>query len=103
MKTYAPSSTNRLAVANPTPVEPPVINAVLPFRSAMIMPFASSGLLGQELPFPGSVCTVDENGHAWTFLGGPSGERLAIHARPTHRSGHRCGSRQPPRPRHPGQ
>src|ERR1700756_958445 len=56
MKTYAPSSTNRLAVANPTPVEPPVINAVLPFRSAMIMPFASSGLL--------------ENGHAWPLLGG---------------------------------
>ena len=55
MKTYAPSSTNRLAVANPMPVEPPVINAVLPLRSAMIMPFASSGLPGQELPFPGSV------------------------------------------------
>jgi hypothetical protein len=37
------------------PVEPPVIIAVLPLRSAMIMPFASSGLPGQELPFPGSV------------------------------------------------
>ena len=55
MKTYAPSSTNRLAVANPMPVEPPVITAVLPLRSAMIMPFDSSGLPGQELPFPGSV------------------------------------------------
>jgi hypothetical protein len=27
----------------------------LPFRRAMIMPFASSGLPGQELPLPGSV------------------------------------------------
>src|ERR1700751_2002713 len=103
MKTYAPSSTNPLAVANPTPVEPPVINAVFPFRSAMIMPFASSGLPGQELPFPGSVFTVDEDGDAWTFLGGPSVEHLAILAPPTHRLGHRCGSRRPPRPRRPGQ
>jgi hypothetical protein len=37
------------------PVEPPVINAVLPVRSGIIMSFASSGLSGQELPFPGSV------------------------------------------------
>jgi hypothetical protein len=42
-------------VANPMPVEPPVITAVLPLRSAIIMPFASWGLPGQELPFPGSV------------------------------------------------
>jgi hypothetical protein len=27
----------------------------LPFRSAMIVPFASSGLPGHELPFQGSV------------------------------------------------
>jgi hypothetical protein len=32
-----------------------VITAVLPLRSAIIMPFASSGLPGQEPPFPGSV------------------------------------------------
>jgi hypothetical protein len=42
-------------VTNPMPVEPPVINAVLPLRSAIIMPFASSALPGQELPFPGDV------------------------------------------------
>src|SRR5580704_15647319 len=50
MKTYEPSSTNRFAVANPMPVEPPVITAVLPLRSAMITPFASSGLPGLVTP-----------------------------------------------------
>jgi hypothetical protein len=41
--------------ANPTPVEPPVITAVLPVRSAIIMSFARSGLPGQELALPGNV------------------------------------------------
>ena len=64
MKTYAPSSTNRLAVAKPMPVEPPVINAVLSFRSAMIMPFAS------YFHSWTAFFAIDEGGHAWTFLGG---------------------------------
>ena len=33
---------------------------------------------------------------------GPSGDRLATRARQTPRSGHRCGSRRPPRPPRPG-
>src|SRR5271155_2711131 len=64
MKTYAPSSTNRLAVAKPMPVEPPVINAVLSCRSAMIMPFAS------YFRSRAAFFAADEDGHAWTFLGG---------------------------------
>src|ERR1700677_2748824 len=64
MKTYAPSSTNRLAVAKPMPVEPPVINAVLSFRSAMIMPFA------RYFHSWTAFFAIDEGGHAWTFLGG---------------------------------
>jgi hypothetical protein len=41
MKTYAPSSTNRWAVASPMPLFPPVVTAVLPrnllmMRSSMV-------------------------------------------------------------------
>jgi hypothetical protein len=36
MKTRAPSATNRLALANPIPLDPPVINATLP-ASLMLM------------------------------------------------------------------
>jgi hypothetical protein len=36
-----------LAVANPMPVVPPVITAVLPLRSAIVVPFMSSGPFGQ--------------------------------------------------------
>jgi hypothetical protein len=41
-----------------------VINAVLSFRSAMIMPFAS------YFRSRAAFFTADEDGHAWTFLGG---------------------------------
>src|ERR1700683_5774026 len=36
MKTYEPSSAKRLRGAHPMPVEPPVMTAVLPWRSAML-------------------------------------------------------------------
>jgi hypothetical protein len=36
MKTYAPSATNRLAVANPMPLLPPVTTATFPSNFPMI-------------------------------------------------------------------
>jgi len=42
-------------VREPMTDDEPVMIAVLPVRSAMITPFAGSGLPGQELQFPGSV------------------------------------------------
>lgn len=70
MKTYAPSSTNRLAVANPMPVEPPVITAVLSLRSAMITPSLVLDCRVKNFRSRAAFFTVDEDGHAWAFLGG---------------------------------
>src|ERR1700756_5933439 len=70
MKTYAPSSTNRLAVANPRPVEPPVTNAVLPLRSAMTCLSLVLDCPVKNFRCRAAFFTADEDGHAWTFLGG---------------------------------
>src|SRR6185437_1226199 len=42
MKTYAPSSTKRLALANAMPLDPPVMTATLPSSFPMTSPFVVS-------------------------------------------------------------
>src|SRR4029077_1786650 len=70
MKTYAPSSTNRLAVANPMPVEPPVTNAVLPLRSAMTCLSLVLDCPVKNFRCRAAFLAADDDGHAWPFLGG---------------------------------
>src|SRR6185437_3158303 len=46
MKTYAPSSTNRLALASAMPLDPPVMTATLP--SSFPMTFPSGSIFGSS-------------------------------------------------------
>src|SRR6185437_8730969 len=74
MKTYAPSSTNRLALASAMPLDPPVMTATLP--SSLPMTFSFSRV-GQRLCF-GAAPDGDEDGNV---LGGEEAGRGAYRPR----------------------
>src|SRR5271154_7215879 len=80
MKTYAPSDTNRLAVASPIPLLPPVTRAIFPESLLVLMTFVLSivcWLVCYYLPFGIELNIMDRNLSMSYLLSGMKREKVA--------------------------
>src|SRR3954469_17419303 len=91
---------NRLAVASPMPVVPPVMTAVVPLRSAIVLPFERFWTIRSRIKTPGSAVlfrsTRDQGDHLLRGSLGLCGSRSALVQRlhSTNEGEQRCRQRR---------